>query len=198
VVDGVGRALLAFLVLDLEILGHVAASSPRKATKRGSKAPTYSRSASGVSRSGSTVKLFFNLRSMKTGLAPLSSGDVKHIANDLRVNPEPVTEMETRLAGREMAFEPEQEDEDGYAPVHYLADEASEPTRVLEAEQSRRAGWRRRMPRASTTSPPNSTSPPSASGRSRRRRWRKCARRTARSPDRRTARPAFFVLDCRA
>jgi len=46
--------------------------------------------------------------------------------------------METRLAGREMAFEPEQEDEEGFAPVHYLADEASEPTRVLEAEQSER------------------------------------------------------------
>jgi len=83
-------------------------------------------------------KLFFNLRSMKTGLAPLSSGDVKHIASELHVKPEEVTEMETRLAGREMAFEPEQEDEEGFAPVHYLADEASEPTRVLEAEQSER------------------------------------------------------------
>src|SRR5213075_739988 len=40
--------------------------------------------------------------------------------------------------GRELTFEPEQEDEDGFAPVHYLADEASEPTRVLEAEQSER------------------------------------------------------------
>jgi len=83
-------------------------------------------------------KLFFNLRSMKTGLAPLSSGDVKHIASELHVKPEEVTEMETRLAGREIAFEPEQDDEEGYAPVHYLADEESEPTRVLEAEQSQR------------------------------------------------------------
>ncbi|HUQ25856.1 MAG TPA: RNA polymerase sigma factor RpoH [Burkholderiales bacterium] len=83
-------------------------------------------------------KLFFNLRSMKTGLAPLSRGDVAHIAAELRVKPEEVSEMETRLAGREMAFEPEQDDEEGFAPVHYLADEASEPTRVLEAEQSER------------------------------------------------------------
>jgi len=83
-------------------------------------------------------KLFFNLRSMKNGLAPLTSGDVKHIAAELRVKPEEVTEMETRLAGHEMAFEPEQDDEDGFAPVHYLADEQSEPTRVLEAEQSER------------------------------------------------------------
>src|SRR5262245_34342329 len=83
-------------------------------------------------------KLFFNLRSMKTDLGPLSSGDVKHIAAELRVKPEEVTEMETRLAGHELAFEPEQEDEEGFAPVHYLADEQSEPTRVLEAEQSER------------------------------------------------------------
>ena len=83
-------------------------------------------------------KLFFNLRSMKTGLAPLSRGDVKHIAAELRVKPEEVTEMETRLAGHEMAFEPEQDDDEGYAPVHYLADEESEPARVLEAEESER------------------------------------------------------------
>jgi len=83
-------------------------------------------------------KLFFNLRSMKSGLAPLTSGDVKHIAAELRVKPEEVTEMETRLAGHEMAFEPEQDEEDGFAPVHYLADEQSEPTRVLEAKQSER------------------------------------------------------------
>ena len=83
-------------------------------------------------------KLFFNLRSMKTGLAPLSSGEVGHIAAELKVKPEEVTEMETRLAGHEIAFEPEQDDDEAYAPVHYLADEASEPTRVLEAEQSQR------------------------------------------------------------
>ena len=83
-------------------------------------------------------KLFFNLRSMKSGLAPLSSGDMKSIAAELKVKPEEVAEMETRLAGREMAFEPEQDDDEAYAPVHYLADESAEPTRMLEAEQSQR------------------------------------------------------------
>ena len=83
-------------------------------------------------------KLFFNLRSMKSGLAPLSSGDMKSIAAELKVKPEEVAEMETRLAGREMAFEPEQDDDESYAPVDYLADEGAEPTRVLEAEQSQR------------------------------------------------------------
>jgi RNA polymerase sigma-32 factor len=83
-------------------------------------------------------KLFFNLRSMRSGLGPLSVSDVRHIAAELNVKPEEVTEMETRLAGREIAFEPEDDDEEGYAPVHYLADEESEPVRILEAEQSQR------------------------------------------------------------
>jgi RNA polymerase sigma-32 factor len=82
-------------------------------------------------------KLFFNLRSMKTGLAPLSQGDVKRIAAELKVKPEEVTEMETRLAGQEVTFEADQDDEEAYAPVHYLAaDSDAEPAQVLEAKQS--------------------------------------------------------------
>ena len=83
-------------------------------------------------------KLFFNLRSMKTGLAPLSQRDVKHIAAELNVKPEEVTEMETRLAGQEVTFEADQDDEDAsYAPVHYLAaDREAEPLQALEAKES--------------------------------------------------------------
>jgi RNA polymerase sigma-32 factor len=48
-----------------------------------------------------------------------------------------VTEMETRLAGQEVTFEAEQDDEEAYAPVHYLAADAdAEPAQVLEAKQS--------------------------------------------------------------
>ena len=83
-------------------------------------------------------KLFFNLRSMKSGLAPLTTSDVRRVAAELKVKPEEVVEMETRLSGHEIAFEPEQDDEEAYAPVHYLADEESEPTRLLEAKQSER------------------------------------------------------------
>jgi len=82
-------------------------------------------------------KLFFNLRSMKSGLAPLSRRDVDHIATELRVKPEEVTEMETRLAGQEVGFEGDQDDEEAYAPVNYLAaDREAEPLRVLEAKES--------------------------------------------------------------
>ena len=83
-------------------------------------------------------KLFFNLRSMKQGLAPLSVADVRRVAFDLGVKPEEVKEMEMRLAGQEMAFEAD-DDEDAYAPVNYLeANPDSEPSRVLESEQSAR------------------------------------------------------------
>jgi RNA polymerase sigma-32 factor len=82
-------------------------------------------------------KLFFNLRSMKSGLAPLSSGEVKRIAAELKVKPEEVSEMEMRLAGQEVAFEGDQDDEEAYAPVNYLAAERdAEPLQVLEAKQS--------------------------------------------------------------
>ena len=82
-------------------------------------------------------KLFFNLRSMKQGLAPLTAAEIRHVATTLKVKPEEVTEMETRLSGRDVAFEADDnDDETAYAPVHYLAaDPDAEPSRVLEAEQ---------------------------------------------------------------
>jgi RNA polymerase sigma-32 factor len=82
-------------------------------------------------------KLFFNLRSMKQGLAPLTAAEIQHVAKSLKVKPEEVTEMETRLSGRDIAFEAEDNDEDSaYAPAHYLAaDPDAEPSRVLEAEE---------------------------------------------------------------
>ena len=82
-------------------------------------------------------KLFFNLRSMKKGLGPLTSEDVARVASELRVKPEEVVEMDTRLSGREVAFEADADDEEAYAPVNYLAaDRDAEPLRVLEAKES--------------------------------------------------------------
>ena len=81
-------------------------------------------------------KLFFNLRSMKKGFAPLSGDEVRRVATELRVKPEEVREMETRLAGQEMAFDADENEEEAYAPVHYLADNDAEPFQVLEAKQS--------------------------------------------------------------
>ncbi len=81
-------------------------------------------------------KLFFNLRSMKSSLAPLTADDVDRVATELRVKPEEVREMETRLSGQELAFDADDNDDEAYAPVHYLADNDAEPFRVLEARES--------------------------------------------------------------
>jgi len=82
-------------------------------------------------------KLFFNLRSMKSGLAPMSRDDIGRIAAELRVKPEEVTEMETRMSGQEVAFESD-DDDDAYAPAQYLADPAADPSQELEAGESAR------------------------------------------------------------
>ena len=84
-------------------------------------------------------KLFFNLRSMKRGLAPLTAAEIEHVATTLKVKPEEVVEMETRLAGRDVAFEADDNDDEtaAYAPAHYLAaDPEAEPSRILEAEEN--------------------------------------------------------------
>jgi RNA polymerase sigma-32 factor len=90
-------------------------------------------------------KLFFNLRSMKQNLkedaadvdthrSSLTPSEIDIVSRSLNVKPEEVLEMETRLSGGDVALEPQYDDgEESYAPIAYLADEGSEPTRVLEA-----------------------------------------------------------------
>ena len=84
-------------------------------------------------------KLFFNLRSLKSGLAAMGTEEVRAVANQLRVKPEEVVEMETRLAGQDVALEPASDDEnDAFAPIAYLVAEDAEPGRVLEREETTR------------------------------------------------------------
>jgi len=90
-------------------------------------------------------KLFFNLRSMKQGLksrageadthrSTLTPAEIDIMARELNVKPAEVVEMETRLSGGDVALEPQNDDgEESFAPIAYLADESHEPTRVLEA-----------------------------------------------------------------
>ena len=90
-------------------------------------------------------KLFFNLRSMKQGFKgdatdadshrnTLTPTEVATVARTLNVKPDEVIEMETRLSGGDVALEPQSDDgEESYAPIAYLADDSTEPTRALEA-----------------------------------------------------------------
>ncbi len=81
-------------------------------------------------------KLFFNLRSHKTGLDAMTPAQIDNLAKILDVKREEVIEMETRLSGRDIALEsPNDDEDDKFAPIAYLSSEQSEPTRVLEAEQ---------------------------------------------------------------
>ena len=97
-------------------------------------------------------KLFFNLRSMKQGFKAepgadthrnaLTPAEVAAVARELNVKPEEVVEMETRMAGGDVALEGQGEDgEDEFAPIAYLADDRNEPTRALQSrERDRMAG----------------------------------------------------------
>lgn len=77
-------------------------------------------------------KLFFNLRSMKTGFSSLTDKEAKQIAADLGVKPEEVREMETRMTGQDVSLLADEGDEEGFAPIDWLADSNHEPTRQLE------------------------------------------------------------------
>ena len=83
-------------------------------------------------------KLFFNLRSLKQSLGALGASDAKRIAKQLGVKPEEVVEMETRLTGQDVALEPavDDDEENAYAPIAYLAAEDSEPAVLMEREQT--------------------------------------------------------------
>lgn len=80
-------------------------------------------------------KLFFNLRSMKTGAGSLQPDEVAHIARELKVKPEEVLEMESRLGGHEISLEGNQDDdsEDNFSPIAYLQDQKPEPSEMLSA-----------------------------------------------------------------
>ena len=93
-------------------------------------------------------KLFFNLRSMKQGLKghaadgetfrnTLTPDEVEVVARELNVRPEDVVEMETRMAGGDVALEPQNDEsgEESFAPIAYLADDRHEPTRVIESRR---------------------------------------------------------------
>ncbi len=81
-------------------------------------------------------KLFFNLRSSKEKLAWLSQDEAKAIATDLGVELKDVQQMEGRLAATDMTFDApaDADDENAYAPVHYLEDHSADPAQRLEDE----------------------------------------------------------------
>ncbi|HIC27256.1 MAG: RNA polymerase sigma factor RpoH [SAR86 cluster bacterium] len=82
-------------------------------------------------------KLFFNLRSKKKGLGWLNENEIKSISKDLGVKPHEVREMEKRLSGLDMSFDPLEggdNEESNYAPANYLEDSSTNPSQIIEKE----------------------------------------------------------------
>ncbi len=90
-------------------------------------------------------KLFFNLRSMKqsykddadaaTHRDTLSEDQINQMAKTLNVKREEVIEMEQRMSGGDVLLDPSPNDdgEEAFGPIAYLADSAQEPTALMEA-----------------------------------------------------------------
>ena len=84
-------------------------------------------------------KLFFNLRSAKKRLGWMNTREVKAVAEDLGVNPETVLQMESRLSGQDISFDPDPENDDfneggGLSPSAYLSDTSNDPLAQLSEE----------------------------------------------------------------
>nr|WP_295768354.1 RNA polymerase sigma factor RpoH [Rhodoferax sp.] len=95
-------------------------------------------------------KLFFNLRSMKqrfksddaaadvgTHRDTLNPQQIAAMARELKVKPEEVIEMETRMSGGDVLLDPSPSDdgEDAFGPIAYLTDTNHEPISMIEAHQ---------------------------------------------------------------
>ena len=103
-----------------------------------------------VATTKSQRKLFFNLRSMKqryksddaaadtgTHRDTLNPEQIATMAAELRVKPEEVIEMETRLSGGDVLLDPSPSDEgeEAFGPIAYLTDTKHEPLEMIEARQ---------------------------------------------------------------
>jgi RNA polymerase sigma-32 factor len=86
-------------------------------------------------------KLFFNLRRLKKNLTWLSAEETEAVARDLGVTTSEVTEMEKRLAARDMSFDPtpESDEEEVYSPASYLPAADADPAESVEDSSDRLA-----------------------------------------------------------
>lgn len=82
-------------------------------------------------------KLFFNLRSSKKRLGWFNQEEIENVAKDLGVTAANVLEMEQRLSGQDLSFDPldsPDDDDHAWTPSAYLQPENSlDPATLLEA-----------------------------------------------------------------
>lgn len=81
-------------------------------------------------------KLFFNLRKSKKRLGWLSHDETEAVASDLGVSTRDVTEMEKRLSGHDISFDPAPAEDEEYTPMAYLRSPGSDPAELVEDEDT--------------------------------------------------------------
>ena len=85
-------------------------------------------------------KLFFNLRKHRQSLEAMSKEEIATLARDLDVPEETVREMEIRMTGTAVSFDPDidddNEDSQVFAPANYLGDDRYNPEEVYEENWS--------------------------------------------------------------
>ena len=85
-------------------------------------------------------KLFFKLRSSKKRLGWFTNDEVNDVAQTLGVKPETVLEMESRLSGSDITFDPptnDNDDEHHFTPAAYLTNDGADPSAQLEHDDTR-------------------------------------------------------------
>lgn len=92
-----------------------------------------------VATTKSQRKLFFKLRGAKKRLGWLNGEEVDTVARELGVSPDAVLEMESRLSGYDVSFDPAPESDgddehESYTPSAYLRDEQADPADALERD----------------------------------------------------------------
>ena len=80
-------------------------------------------------------KLFFNLRSLRSGLDSLDDKEINHIARQLDVKTKEVREMEIRLSGQDINLENDPNDDDGFSLISFLPSPNADPSRLIEKRQ---------------------------------------------------------------
>jgi RNA polymerase sigma-32 factor len=77
-------------------------------------------------------KLFFNLRKAKKHLGWLTAAETEAVASDLGVTAKDVNEMERRLSGHDVSFDPDPGDDESYAPIAFLPSPNADPAELIE------------------------------------------------------------------
>jgi RNA polymerase sigma-32 factor len=85
-------------------------------------------------------KLFFNLRKNRSRLGPMQASEIEQLAEKLQVDEHTVREMETRLGGADVSFDPildHDDDSRSLSPAEVLAAEGADPGElVLKADEA--------------------------------------------------------------